>query len=41
VDRLRLDQIDAVVYFHAGTPLPAGFSPTSVLDKNAFVARRR
>jgi hypothetical protein len=41
VDRLRLDQIDAVVYFHAGTPLLAGFSPTSVLDKNAFVARRR
>jgi hypothetical protein len=41
VDRLRLDQIDAVVYFHAGAPLPAGFSPSSVLDKNAFVARRR
>jgi hypothetical protein len=41
VDRLRLDQVDAVVYFHADAPLPPGFSPSSVLDKNAFVARRR
>jgi hypothetical protein len=41
VDNLRADEIDAIVYFHAGAPLPAGFRPVASLDKNAFVARRR
>jgi len=41
VDRLRPDQIDALVFFHAEAPLPPGFAPSVVLDKNAFVARRR
>ena len=41
VDRLRPDQIDALVFFHAEAPLPPGFVPSVVLDKNAFVARRR
>jgi hypothetical protein len=41
VDRLRLDQIDALIFFHAEAPLPPGFAPSVVLDKNAFVARRR
>jgi hypothetical protein len=40
VDRLRGDELDALVYFHAGTPLPNGFRPVATLDKNAFVARR-
>ena len=40
VDRLRADEIDALVYFHAKVPLPTGFRPVAVLDKNAFVARR-
>jgi hypothetical protein len=41
VDRLRLDQVDALVYFHGEAPLPPGFSRSAVLDRNAFVARRR
>jgi len=41
VDRLRPDQIDALIFFHAEAPLPPGFVPSVVLDKNAFVARRR
>jgi hypothetical protein len=41
VDHLRADEIDALVYFHAGAPLPPGFRPVASLDKNAFVARRR
>jgi hypothetical protein len=41
VNRLRLDQIDALVFFHAGAPLPPGFAPFAILDRNAFVARRR
>ena len=41
VDRLRPDQIDALIFFHGESPLPAGFSPAAVLDRNAFVARRR
>ena len=40
VDRLRPDQIDTLVFFHAGAPLPPGFAPFAILDKNAFVARR-
>jgi hypothetical protein len=41
VDRLRYDQLDALVVFHPDAPLPAGFVPATLLDKNAFVARRR
>ena len=41
VDRLRPDQIDALIFFHAEAPLPPGFVPSAILDKNAFVARRR
>ena len=41
VDRLLPDQVDALIFFHGESPLPAGFTPVAVLDRNAFVARRR
>jgi hypothetical protein len=41
VDRLSLRDLDAIVTFHAGEPLPPGFAPVATLNRNALVARRR
>lgn len=41
VDRLTPEEVDVVLYLHAGTPLLPGFSPAAVLGPEAFVARRR
>jgi hypothetical protein len=41
VDRLTPDEVDVVVYLHAGTPLLPGFSPVAALGPEALVARRR
>jgi hypothetical protein len=40
VDRLRLEDLDAVVTFHPVDPIPPGFVPVASLNPNATVARR-
>jgi len=39
--RLAADQLDVVIYLHAGVPLLPGYSPAESLSPRAFVARRR
>jgi hypothetical protein len=41
VDRLRWEQIDVLLVFHPEAPLPPGWVPVAVLNRNSFVARRR
>jgi len=41
VDRLRWEQIDVLLVFHPEVPLPPGWVPVAVLNRNSFVARRR
>jgi hypothetical protein len=41
VSRLRSDELDVLVVFHPGEPLPAGWAPVAALNSNAYVARRR
>jgi hypothetical protein len=41
VDRLSLQEVDAIVTLHPGEPLPPGFAPVAILNRNALVARRR
>jgi hypothetical protein len=41
VSRVRSDELDVLVVFHPGTPLPAGWAPVAALNPNAYVARRR
>jgi hypothetical protein len=41
IDRLALRDVDAIVTFHPGAPLPPGFAPVAILNPNALVARRR
>ena len=39
--RLTADQLDVVIFLHAGVPLLPGFSPAETVTREAFVARRR
>jgi len=41
VDRLRPDEIDAIVSIDADRPLPDGFSKVAEVSDNTYVARRR
>lgn len=40
VDRLRPDELDAIVWYRADAPLPAGFVPVAQVSRRALVARR-
>jgi len=39
--RLAADQLDVVIFLHAGVPLLPGFAPVETMSQEAFVARRR
>ena len=41
VDRLRPDEVDAVVSIDNDEPLPPGFARVAEVSRDAYVARRR
>ncbi len=41
VDRLRPDELDAIVWYESDDPLPPGFARVAELGPRAYVARRR
>jgi hypothetical protein len=41
VGRLRDDELDAIVAYRPGVPVPEGFTPVAALGQSLYVARRR
>jgi len=41
IGRLRLDEMDAIVYIGGRDPLPPGFGPVAGVGRRAFIARRQ